>query len=80
MSYYDFPVQPAEPTSPIPTLYLTTVSLALRAERRIYKSLKLFGAYEYERTLSDQAESQYTENIVSGGLSCGILTKWSNTC
>ena len=48
--------------------------MTLRAERRIYKSLKLFGAYEYERALSDQAESRYTENIVSGGHELGILT------
>ena len=69
VSYYDFPVQPAEPTPPSPTLYITTLNLTLRAERRIYKSLKLFGAYDYERALSDQSESQYTVNTVSSGLS-----------
>jgi hypothetical protein len=69
VSYYDFPVQPAEATSPSPTLCITTLNLALRAERRIYKSLKLYGAYEYERALSNQAESQYTVNLVSTGMS-----------
>jgi hypothetical protein len=69
VSYYDFPVQPAEPTSPNPTLYITTLNLTLRAERRVYKSLKLFGAFAYERALSDQAESQYRVNIVTGGMS-----------
>jgi hypothetical protein len=43
--------------------------LTLRAERRVYKSLKLFGAFAYERALSDQAESQYKVNIVTGGMS-----------
>ena len=69
VSYYDFPVQPAESASPNPTLYITTLNLTLRAERRVYKSLKLFGAFAYERALSDQAESQYAVNIVTGGMS-----------
>ena len=46
-----------------------TFSVMLRAERRLYKALKLFGAYNYERALSDQAESEYAANIVSTGMS-----------
>ena len=69
VSYYDFPVQPAEPSSFSPTLYITTFNLMVRAERRIYKSLKLFGAYTYERALSDQAESQYAVSTASTGMS-----------
>jgi hypothetical protein len=69
ISYYDFPVQPAGPAGPAPTLYITTVNLTLRAERRLYKALKLYGAYTYERALSDQADSRYAANIVSTGMS-----------
>jgi len=69
VSYYDFPVQPAEPSVPTPTLYITSLNFMLRAERRLYKSLNLYGAYAYERALSDQAESQYAANIVSTGMS-----------
>jgi hypothetical protein len=68
VSYYDFPVQPAEPTSPSPTLDITTLNLTLRAERRLYKSLKLFGSFAYERALSNQPESQYKVNVLTGGL------------
>jgi hypothetical protein len=69
VSYYDFPVQPADLTAPGPTLNMTTLNLTLRGERRIYKALKVFGAYEYERALSNQPESRYVENVVSTGMS-----------
>ena len=83
VSYYDFPVQPTTippplvdfppqpigPAAPSPKLYLTTLDLALRVERRIYRSLKLFGSYTYQRVFSNQSDSQYTANAVSGGLS-----------
>jgi hypothetical protein len=69
VSYYDFPVQPADLTAPGPTLNMTTLNLTLRAERRIYKALKVFGAYEYERALSNQPDSRYVENVVSTGMS-----------
>ena len=69
LSYYDFPLQAVDQTTPGPTLHLTTLNLSLRVERRIYKSVRLFGAFEYERVLSNQSDSQYTDNIASGGLS-----------
>jgi hypothetical protein len=68
LSYYDFPVQPVSQTSPSPTLYLLTPDFTVRAERRVYKTFRLFGEYQYERIRSNQADSQYTYNIFSGGL------------
>jgi hypothetical protein len=83
VSYYDFPVQPSEippplvdfptqpvqPTTPGSKLQLTTLNLAVRVERRVYNSFRLFGAYAYERVLSNQSDSEYTANVVSGGVS-----------
>ena len=69
VSYYDFPALPAGTNSPSRTLNLLSPNLTLRVERRIYKTFRLFGAYEYERVRSNQADSQYTYNIFSGGLS-----------
>jgi len=68
VSYYNFPVQTTD-VPPNPTLHLTVLNVTLGLERRIYKALKVFGQYEYERDLSDESDSQYTVNIVSGGLS-----------
>jgi hypothetical protein len=68
MSYYDFPVQPVGPP-PSSTLYLTTVGVSLRAERRVYKSLRCFAAFEFERTVSNDPVSEYDYRIWSGGMS-----------
>jgi hypothetical protein len=69
VSYYGFPVQTTYDTPGNPTLNLTVLDLALRVERRIYKTFKVFGNYDYERVLSNESDNQYTYNIVSGGLS-----------
>jgi hypothetical protein len=67
-SYYDFPVQRVGPP-PSPTLYLTTVDVNLRAERKIYKSVRCFAAFEFEQTTSDDPLSEYRYRIGSGGMS-----------
>jgi hypothetical protein len=68
ISYYYFPVQQVGPP-PSPTLYLTTVDLSLRAERRLYKSLRGFAAFEFEQTISDDPLSEYRYRIGTGGVS-----------
>lgn len=42
--------------------------LGFRCERKLTKSLKLFGDYSYERTLSSRTIEEYEVNTVSGGL------------
>jgi hypothetical protein len=67
-SYYDFLVQPAV-TAPGPTLSLGLLTLSARVERRVFKSLRLFAAYEHEQGFSNDPTSEYKSNIASGGLS-----------
>ncbi|HZR20658.1 MAG TPA: hypothetical protein VFE51_25475 [Verrucomicrobiae bacterium] len=67
-SYYQFPVQTIA-TPPAPTLHLATVHFNLRVERRIYKSLRCFGAYEYEQTDSDDPASRYAYHMGTSGVS-----------
>ena len=67
-SYYDFLVQPAV-TAPGPTLYLGPLTLSVRVERRLVKSLRVFAAYEYEQAFSNDPSSEYKSNVASGGLS-----------
>jgi hypothetical protein len=67
-SYYQFPVQTIA-APPAPTLHLGTVHFLVRAERRIYKSLRCFGAYEYEQTASDDPASRYAYHMGTGGVS-----------
>ena len=79
--YYSFPVQavivppPLEDFQPVPVLipspklYLGLINLKLRAERRVWKSLRIFAEYNYQRLVSNRPESQYAENQASGGLS-----------
>jgi hypothetical protein len=68
ISYYDFPVQQVGPP-PAPTLYLTTVDLGFRAERRLYKSLRCFAAFEFEKTISNDPASEYRYRVGTGGMS-----------
>ena len=67
-SYYDFLVQPAV-AAPGPTLYLAPLTLSVRVERRLIKTLRLFAAYEYEQAFSNDPSSEYKSNVASGGLS-----------
>jgi hypothetical protein len=68
-SYYQFPVQTIATPPPAPTLHLGTIHLNLRAERRIYKSIRCFATYEYEQTDSNDPASQYAYNLWAGGAS-----------
>jgi hypothetical protein len=68
ISYYSFPVQTVS-TPPSNKLYLTTLELSARVERRLYKGLRLFAEYSYERLLSNDASSEYVANTATGGLS-----------
>lgn len=68
LSYYYFPVQMID-APPAPTLHLTAVELGLRIERRIYKSLRCFAAFEYEQSISNDSAAEYRDQVGSGGLS-----------
>ena len=46
----------------------TYVRFGLRAERKLTKSVKLFGLYEHERALSNLSFDRYTVNTISGGV------------
>jgi hypothetical protein len=65
----DFPPGPVPAPEPNPRLNLVTLNVTIRAERRVYKTWRLFGQYEHERGLSNQPESRYSANVVSGGIS-----------
>ncbi|HWW02352.1 MAG TPA: hypothetical protein VNZ64_21820 [Candidatus Acidoferrum sp.] len=66
VSYYDFPVQTIGAPSG-PTFNLTTVDFTVRAERRLYKSLKLFASFDHEQALSNDPSSEYKANVIMGG-------------
>jgi hypothetical protein len=68
LSYYDFPVQTVD-VPPSPTLHLATINAGFRLERRLYKSLRAFGTFEYEQTTSDDPASEYHEKTFTGGVS-----------
>lgn len=68
LSYYYFPVQLID-LPPAPTLHLTTLEVNLRLERRLYKTLRAFLAFEYEQTLSNDPDAEYRTHVGSGGLS-----------
>lgn len=46
----------------------TYVRLNLRGEKNLWKTLKLFAQYEYERALSNLETDTYTANTISAGL------------
>jgi hypothetical protein len=50
-------------------MHKTSLDLTLRAERRLFKGLRLFAEYAYEQSLSDALFDQYDANLVSGGVS-----------
>jgi hypothetical protein len=68
LSYYHFPIQTID-VPPAPTLHLTTLNITARIERRLYKNLRGFGAFEYEQTVSNDPLSEYRDKIFTGGLS-----------
>lgn len=68
VSYYDFPIQTID-VPPSPLLHITTLDLGARAERRIFKELRLFASFSHEQAISNDSYSEYKANITSGGLS-----------
>ncbi len=68
ISYYHFPVQMID-TPPSPTLHLTSWEVSVRLERRIYKSIRSFLAFEYDQTASNDPGAEYRAHVGSGGLS-----------
>lgn len=68
LSYYYFPVQLID-TPPAPTLHLTALDVNLHLERRLYKSIRCFAAFEFEQSISNDPEAEYRAHVVSGGVS-----------
>jgi len=67
LSYYHFPVQ-AISTPPAPTLHLTSVDVTVRLERRLYKNVRCFAAFEFEQAASNDPTAEYRDHVGSGGL------------
>jgi hypothetical protein len=68
LSYYDFPVQTID-IPPAPTFHLTTVDVNVRLERRVFKTIRCFAAFEFEQAASDDPAAEYRDHVWSGGLS-----------
>lgn len=68
LSYFHFPIQTIG-TPPAPLFHLTSVDVSFRLERRIYKALRCFAAFEFEAAASNDPSSVYKDHIESGGLS-----------
>lgn len=68
LSYYYFPIQTIG-TPPAPTLHLISLDVIVRLERRIYKTLRCFAAFEFEQAASNDPSAEYRDHIESGGLS-----------
>lgn len=66
-SYYHYPVQTVSDTDPS-NRARTEIGLEVRGERKLYKGLKVVGAYEYERVLSNDELETYRVNTVSGSV------------
>lgn len=64
-SFYDFPHQEAD--SPSEQRHKTLVGADLRADRKIWRELKLFASYEYEQSIANRALDEYHVNTVAGG-------------
>ena len=68
LSYYDFPVQKIDgPESA--TLHLTSLNVNLRVERRLYKSIRGFLAFDYDQSASNDPTAEYRARVFSGGMS-----------
>jgi hypothetical protein len=68
LSYFDFPVQTLG-TPASPTFHLTTLDVTARIERRVYKGLRCFAAFEFEQAASDDPTAEYRDHVWSGGIS-----------
>lgn len=68
LSYYYFPVQLID-VPPAPSLHLTALEVDLRLERRIYKSLRCFLAFEFDQSASNDPAAEYRARVESAGLS-----------
>ncbi len=64
--FYDFAKQPADDASG-DLREKAVVNVSLRAERKLWKHLKLFAEYEYEQSLSNRAVDEYRVNKIFGG-------------
>ena len=62
-----FPHQPAIPTEPHPARR-TDVTLNLRLERPITKSLRWFADWDLERSVSNRPATGYAVNLTQSGL------------
>jgi hypothetical protein len=68
VGYQPFLVQTVSAASGL-NLYLTTVELTARVERRVYKELRVFGQFTHEQSVSNDSSSEYKANTATGGLS-----------
>jgi hypothetical protein len=68
LSYYAFPVQRIS-TPESAALHLTAWDVDLRVERRIYKGIRGFVAFEYDQSASNDPAAEYRAHVGSGGLS-----------
>jgi len=66
-SFYVFPHQEADGASE--DRQKTLVGADLRAERRLWRGLKLFASYEYEQSIANRTLDEYQVNTVVGGAS-----------
>lgn len=67
LARYDFPNQPVSLTDPSQR-HRTSVHVTLRGEKRLSKHWSAFAAYNYVRSLSNQAVEQYDANTASAGI------------
>lgn len=67
LGYYEFPVRGIS-SSPSAKFHRTNLTVNLRAEKRVAKFLKIYGEFEHERSISNEAFEEYTVNTVLGGL------------
>jgi len=66
-SYYDYTIQTVSNTNTA-LRNRTDVILNLRGDRQLTKAIKLYGAFEHERVISNRSIDQYRVNVVSGGV------------
>jgi hypothetical protein len=67
VSVYAFPHQEADVASD--DRRKTLVGASLRAERRLWRGVKLFASYEYEQSIANRMVDEYQANTVAGGAS-----------
>lgn len=67
-AYHDFPVQTV-PITGNPKLHETFVDLSLKADRKLYKSLRVYGELDYDRTFSNESGVESDAKTAVGGVS-----------